>query len=387
MGRYVPRVFEFDDFPRGAENALKRLDELKKEFPGFKATVFAVPNHMQEADWQSLLDRRDWIEVGCHGFDHEKKECRKPSHYQPRLALLDLIASGVTNFAPIFKAPWYGYDAGFTAELGHRGIAICCKHAQFFPYPNHELWRVWNRHDRQLCDDPAAAMLVHPDGHDGFDDRTMARIRKHASHGDDWAFVSEMTRPALLKINLGCGEQVWDGWQCLDHRPTKAGITKWVFPESIPFATNSADVIFTSHLMCYLTEEQWITLGLDIWRVLRPGGVWRMADDETAQRAWRKPGQRHATGLIQSLPTPAKIQSTAERIGFDWLPASPTLTISPHIDVFKGNTREYRYDRGHKFYAEAVKTIDIPDFSRVRNHDPRATRSGKYRLPPASAGQ
>ena len=120
-----PAIFDLDDYPRGAENAIAALDMFKAANPAFLATVFAIPAEMNKTHWRLLDERREWIRVGMHGFTHEKGECREIStttyrrelarHYDPR-------------FGTYFKAPQYGYSTELIQTLRVKGWTVALRH-------------------------------------------------------------------------------------------------------------------------------------------------------------------------------------------------------------------------------------------------------------------
>jgi SAM-dependent methyltransferase len=223
----------------------------------------------------------------------------------------------------------------------------------------------------------------HPGELSGF---IFERFRKSLRRQDRWLSIAEASRPCCLKLNLGSGSSVLPGWTNLDPRRVHPSIVRWSFDELIPFGDNKADVVFTSHVFNYVDESRYVECLLDIWRVLRPGGVLRLSEDRTDNGyIWRRPGRKHATGVLRSLPTREKIERALRAVGFTIFEVSDETTVSPHTDVLLGNSRERRYRLGHKFYLEAVKLIHIPHLGRTVDFDPRAPkRRGRYRLPEVS---
>jgi predicted SAM-dependent methyltransferase len=72
-----------------------------------------------------------------------------------------------------------------------------------------------------------------------------------------------------MKINLGCGSNFLAGW--VNH-DSDVDITK-----PLPFADSSADVIFAEHVAEHTTPQQAWNFFEECHRVLRPGGVVRIA--------------------------------------------------------------------------------------------------------------
>lgn len=393
------RLFEFDDYPRGRRPFLRLVDSLVKKYPNFKCNVFAIPAEMTPRSFREIAVR-PFLRLNPHGFVHGKRECRERIPRSKQRILTKLAEDDRWSF--VFKAPWHGYCGSFVAHLHERGFVPAMKSLSRMPYPMPTEWKMYNSCDLLMAsradgiDDVGQYLEVHPvypriEGSlirkayvTEISRHHMQKWTRSWKPTDDWGFVEDFVRPACLKLHLGCGVHVWDGWQNLDPRDhLDERIIKWDFSKQIPFAECKADIAFTSHVFNYVEEAKYEEALLDIWRVLRPGGVLRMAEDCTdSGYVWRQPGQaaRH-TGVIRSLPTKAKIVAALRRVGFKIYDAEPGQTRSPHKDVLHGDSRPRRYKRGHKFYIEAVKEMDEYDLSRMRRWDMRATRWGRYRLP------
>lgn len=388
-------VWEYDDYPHDGERMLEILDEFRTVWPNFRAAVFAIPGLMTDANWRPLLDRSDWLRVYPHGFLHNKRECRVPQKWGRRLEILDSLAAD-PRWTPLFKAPWYGYDGGFVRALFERGFSVCQLALDKWDFPAPP-GRVWNIGDHRRQAHPGFRTLVaHPIYSDAksrartkrseLSDRNRTRwFRDFETSGvARWIWPHEHTRPAALKLHLGCGPHVFDGWANLDPRShLDPRIVRWAFPTELPFDDNRADVALTSHMFNYISADNYARFALDVWRVLRPGGVWRLAEDRTdSGYVWRRPGDRsRGTGEVRSLPTRELITAALERVGFRVYDAAPGETRSPHRDILAGDSRPARYRAGHKFYSEAVKEIDIIDLGRAKWCDPRANKKNRYFLP------
>ena len=83
-----------------------------------------------------------------------------------------------------------------------------------------------------------------------------------------------------IKLNVGCGTDYKEGWVNLDNN-TDENIEKldldWDLRNPLPFPDNSVDYIFNEHLQEHLTVEEGISVNKDFLRVLKPGGVLRIA--------------------------------------------------------------------------------------------------------------
>ena len=390
----LPRTFEYDDYPRDGERLLALLDGWRVRFPGFRANVFAIPSEMTDNAWASLLTRRDWLRVYPHGFRHRRGECREAGVWRGCLRELNSIATD-DRWWWVFKAPWYGYSGEFVEELTARGFAVAFKSLAGFPDVIPSGWRGWCYRDADYAGALAGDLYRHLVAHPVYDGGGHGKARnseispRHAAKwsagwldSDRWAFVDELVGGVLCKVHLGCGEHVWPGWLNLDPREF-AGVVAWDWTRQIPLGSNRADVVFSSHCLAYCDEERYVDAALDVWRVLRPGGVWRLSDDDgDSGYVWRRPGQdARGTGEIRSVCTFTKVVEALRRVGFELRHAAAGSTTSPHKDVLRGDSRSMRSRRGQKFYLEAVKCIEIKNLARDVPSDPRAVRFGRYRLP------
>jgi len=88
--------------------------------------------------------------------------------------------------------------------------------------------------------------------------------------------------PGKKMLNVGCGTDYKDGWINIDNNmdqniaDDKLDLN-WDLRNPLPFADNSIDFIFNEHFVEHLTVEEARTSLTDFKRVLKPGGVMRVA--------------------------------------------------------------------------------------------------------------
>jgi len=103
----------------------------------------------------------------------------------------------------------------------------------------------------------------------------------------------------MLKLNLGCGPQVVDGWVNVDYalgarlaaipvlstalRRLKVFRLEWDpsirihdLTKPLPWQDGTVDVCYTSHTVEHMSRAQGAALVREAFRVLRPGGVLRV---------------------------------------------------------------------------------------------------------------
>lgn len=85
-----------------------------------------------------------------------------------------------------------------------------------------------------------------------------------------------------VKLNLGCGRDVREGYVNVDKFPTSAEIIKAEFP-TLPFESDFADEVLLNHVLEHFGYTEALTLVREIHRVLKPFGL---AKIEVPDMAW-----------------------------------------------------------------------------------------------------
>lgn len=84
-------------------------------------------------------------------------------------------------------------------------------------------------------------------------------------------------------LNLGCGKQFHPEWINIDFVSTKSEVMAWNLTQGIPFEKETFDVVYHSHFLEHLSKMQAIKLLQECYRVLRPGGILRVAVPDLEQ--------------------------------------------------------------------------------------------------------
>jgi predicted SAM-dependent methyltransferase len=83
-----------------------------------------------------------------------------------------------------------------------------------------------------------------------------------------------------VKLNVGCGTDYKKGWVNIDNNSDN-NIEKldlnWDLRNPLPFKEGDVDFIFNEHFFEHLTVEEGQVAMKDLMRVLKPGGVMRIA--------------------------------------------------------------------------------------------------------------
>lgn len=87
----------------------------------------------------------------------------------------------------------------------------------------------------------------------------------------------------MRMLNLGCGHHYHQAWTNVDFISTGAGVIGHNLNEGIPFETGSFDVVYHSHVLEHLTRENGMFLLQECFRVLKQGGILRVAVPDLEQ--------------------------------------------------------------------------------------------------------
>lgn len=89
-----------------------------------------------------------------------------------------------------------------------------------------------------------------------------------------------------IKLNIGCGTDYKKGWVNIDNNSDN-NIEKldlnWDLRNPLPFSDRSIDFIFNEHFIEHLTVEEAQLIIIDLMRVLKKGGVMRIAMPDLAE--------------------------------------------------------------------------------------------------------
>jgi predicted SAM-dependent methyltransferase len=82
-------------------------------------------------------------------------------------------------------------------------------------------------------------------------------------------------QPSL--VNIGCGSTWHPAWTNLDVRSLSSHVRAWDVCQGLPFDSEQVDACYASHVLEHLTRPQARALLVESFRVLRPGGIIRLA--------------------------------------------------------------------------------------------------------------
>lgn len=81
----------------------------------------------------------------------------------------------------------------------------------------------------------------------------------------------------MILVNIGCGAVYHSQWANLDFSPTAPEVMRYDARNRLPFADGSVDAVYHAHLLEHLESANARFFLTECHRVLRPGGVIRIA--------------------------------------------------------------------------------------------------------------
>lgn len=86
-------------------------------------------------------------------------------------------------------------------------------------------------------------------------------------------------------LNLGCGGRWHKDWTNVDFVSNDENVIAHNLNEGTPFENDSFDVVYHSHVLEHFTKEKAILFIQECYRVLKPGGILRLAVPDLEQIA------------------------------------------------------------------------------------------------------
>lgn len=177
-----------------------------------------------------------------------------------------------------------------------------------------------------------------------------------------------------LWLNIGSSSLQFPGFVNLD-RVALPGVTVCDARLGLPFSTDSAEGVVVSHMLEHLHPFKEAPAFLrEVKRVLKPGGVFRVAVPDLAKlvAAYREPGSAAALALAES----QKYLGDSLGVTYEMMP--PAFRLS--VIAFGNNSGAPAYD-GHQvcFDEAALKwlLVDVTGFERFSVCSGGASRSAE----------
>lgn len=130
-------------------------------------------------------------------------------------------------------------------------------------------------------------------------------------------------------LNLGCGQTYHEDWVNVDFQPQPPHVLGYDLSLGVPFSDDLFDVVYHSHIIEHFPRETAAAFLRECWRVLRPGGILRLAAPdlegaarayllalEAARRGEPEANARHEWMTIELVDQLARHQSGGEMLAF-----------------------------------------------------------------------
>ncbi len=122
---------------------------------------------------------------------------------------------------------------------------------------------------------------------------------------------------APLRLNLGCGTQGTRSWHPMPKLVNLDKSMGWRFEDGLPdFLDGSVAGITISHALMYVPEQYWPLVFSEFARVLAPGGVVRITEDDATDPKSSRVGGWKGSDPAVTLTDPAMVRKYLERAGF-----------------------------------------------------------------------
>lgn len=113
-------VFDLDDLCDD-HDPWQLLMDLKRRYPEFRCTLFAIPGRCSEDLLNKYLGL-DWVELGVHGYHHSTRECAAWGYEEAKRKLEEL--SEVWPGPRLFKAPGWSHNEDVCRALMEGGWIV-----------------------------------------------------------------------------------------------------------------------------------------------------------------------------------------------------------------------------------------------------------------------
>jgi SAM-dependent methyltransferase len=108
-------------------------------------------------------------------------------------------------------------------------------------------------------------------------------------------------RHPMIKLNIGCGQTVREGWLNIDIDPRLSGAVYMDATRPLPLRDGSVDLIYSEHMIEHVPLGPALAMLRELHRVLRPEGMVRIAtpDMDNIVRLKSDPLNDHQLAYVQ----------------------------------------------------------------------------------------
>jgi len=110
-----------------------------------------------------------------------------------------------------------------------------------------------------------------------------ARLAKRRLSGVDGGLMGHYMRGTICrKLHIGCGLHLLPGWLNADFLPSSSSVMHLDATQPFPFADDQFAFAFSEHMIEHVDFRDGQRMLAEVYRVLRPGGVVRIATPDLA---------------------------------------------------------------------------------------------------------
>ena len=170
-------------------------------------------------------------------------------------------------------------------------------------------------------------------------------------------------------LNLGCGYRFNPKWTNVNFFATGKEVIAHDLSKSIPFADDSFDLVYHSHVLEHFTKVAATNFIQECYRVLRPGGILRVVVPDLEQIA-----RLYLTSL-EKAPGSTEWAENYEWIALELLDQMVRNNRGGEMATYLARSQTHNLDFAiERFGAEATQLVAVPKSDRPTNSLARSVK-------------